>query len=456
MSERGSRPKVVIVGGGFGGLYAAKRLAGAAVDVTLVDRKNHHTFQPLLYQVATAVLSPGQIASPLRRILHRAPNVEVIMAEVTGFDLAGRRVLLGGGAELEYDYLVVAAGARHAYFGHDEWERDAPGLKTVEDAVEIRRRVLLAFELAEREAYLTGRHEPLNFAVIGGGPTGVELAGAIAGIAREVLARDFKAIDTRKARVMLLEGSPRVLGVYPEDLSAKAEVQLRELGVEVLTDSMVTAVEPGRIKVGGEWIPASVTLWATGVAASPLGAGLAAQAEGARLDRAGRVLVTPDLSLPGRREVFVIGDMASLDDADGKPVPGLGAAATQEGRAAAANILRDLRGEERVPFRYKDKGSMATIGRNRAVALIWGRQLSGYVAWLMWALVHVFLLIGYRNRVLVMREWVWAYVTSQRSARLITGDAHAPAWNPRPAPADTSGGEDAERREPAAASRGNP
>ena len=452
MSERGNRPQVVIVGGGFGGLYAAKALSGAAVEVTLVDRKNHHTFQPLLYQVATAVLSPGQIAAPLRRILRGARNVEVIMAEVAGFDANGRRVLLRDGAELAYDYLVVAAGARHAYFGHDEWERDAPGLKTVEDAVEIRRRVLLAFELAEREAYLTGRHEPLNFAVIGGGPTGVELAGAIAGIAREVLASDFKAIDTRKARVMLLEGSPRVLGVYPEDLSAKAEVQLRELGVEVLTNSMVTAVEPGRIRVGEEWIPASVTLWATGVAASPLGKALAAQVEGVRLDRAGRVLVEPDLSLPGRREVFVIGDMASLTDAEGQVVPGLGAAATQEGRATAANILRDLRGEGRVAFRYKDKGNMATIGRNRAVALIWGRHLSGYVAWLMWALVHVFLLIGYRNRVLVMREWVWAYFTRQRSARLITGDTHAAVWNPLPAPAVA----DAERRETAAASRGKP
>ena len=429
--DAGGRPKVVIVGGGFGGLYAAKSLSGAPVDVTLVDRKNHHTFQPLLYQVATAVLSPGQIASPLRRILRGARNVEVIMGEVAGFDVGARRVLLNDGSGLSYDYLVVAAGARHSYFGHDEWERDAPGLKTVEDAVEIRRRVLLAFELAEREAYLKGRHEPLNFAVIGGGPTGVELAGAIADIARQVLARDFKAIDTTKARVMLLEGSPRVLGVYPEELSRKAEVQLTELGVEVHTDSLVTAVEPGRIKVGEEWIPASVTLWATGVAASPLGAGLAAQVEGVRLDRAGRVPVAPDLSLPGHREVFVIGDLATLVDAEGKPVPGLGAAATQEGKLTAANILRDLRGRRRVPFTYKDKGSMATIGRNRAVALIGGRQLSGYVAWLMWALVHVLLLIGFRNRMLVMGEWVWAYVTSQRAARLITGDTDAPTWNPR-------------------------
>jgi NADH dehydrogenase len=426
MKETNSNPKVVIIGGGFGGLYAAKALACGPVDVTLVDRKNHHTFQPLLYQVASAVLSPGQIASPLRRILHRARNVEVILGEVTGFDVDARRVRLKDGSELRYDYLVVAAGARHSYFGYDEWERDAPGLKTLEDAVEIRRRVLLAFELAERDAYLTGGHGPLNFAVIGGGPTGVELAGAIADIAREVLARDFKTIDTTKARVMLFEGSPRVLGVYPEDLSRKAEEQLRELGVEVHTNSRVTAVEGGRIRVGEEWIETNVTLWATGVAASPLGKALAAQTKGLEVDRAGRVPVAPDLSLPGRREIFVIGDLAALKDADGKSVPGLAAAATQEGKAAAANILRDLRGEERVPFRYFDKGSMATIGRNRAVAQLGGWHVSGYLAWLMWVFVHVLLLIGFRNRLTVMREWVWAYFTRNISARLITDKTDSP------------------------------
>ena len=425
------RPKVVIVGGGFGGLYAAKALANSPVDVTLVDRKNHHTFQPLLYQVASAVLSPGQIASPLRSILHGARNVEVILGEVTGFDVGARRVLLKGGSELQYDYLVVAAGARHSYFGHDEWQRNAPGLKTVEDAVEIRRRILLAFELAEREAYLTGSHAPLNFAVIGGGPTGVELAGAIAGIAREVLARDFKAIDTRKARVMLFDGNPRVLRVYTEDLSRKAEKQLEELGVEVHTSSRVTAVEDGRIKVGEEWIETSVALWATGVAASPLGKALAAQARGVEVDKSGRVSVSPDLSLPGHREIFVIGDLASLKDADGKTVPGLAAAATQEGRAVAANIRRDLRGQERLPFRYRDKGNMATIGRNRAVARIGGWHLSGYFAWLMWTLVHAQLLIGFHNRLMIMREWVWAYFTRSRSARLITGDTDAPTRQPR-------------------------
>ena len=425
------RPKVVIVGGGFGGLSAAKKLAGKPVEVTLVDRKNHHTFQPLLYQVATAVLSPGEIASPLRRILHRAPNVEVIMGEVTDFDAAKQRVLLEDGSELQYDYLIVAAGARHSYFGHDEWERNAPGLKTIEDAVEIRRRVLLAFERAEREAYLNGWHGSVNFAVIGGGPTGIELAGAIAEIARRALASDFKTVNTNMARVMLFEGLPRLLNVFPEDLSHKAEKQLKELGVEVRTNSMVTAVEANRIKVGDEWIPTSVTLWATGVAASPLGKKLAALGKDVQVDRAGRVPIGPYLSLPGRAEIFVIGDLASLKDANGKPVPGLGAAALQEGRTAAANILRDLHGEARLPFRYFDKGTMATIGRKRAVALIGRWHLSGYFAWLMWLFVHIVLLVGFRNRLMVMREWIWAFFTRERTARLITGDTDAPTWNPR-------------------------
>lgn len=396
-------------------MYAAKSLSNKQVDVTLIDKKNHHTFQPLLYQVATTVLSPGEIASPLRQILQRAKNVEVILGEVVGFDIEARRVKLMSGDELSYDYLIVAAGARHSYFGHDEWEQNAPGLKTIEDSIEIRSRILLAFEIAEREAYLTGNQKPLNFAVIGGGPTGVELAGAIAGIAREALAKDFKAIDTTKARVMLFEGMPRLLGTYPEDLSRKAEEQLKELGVEVHTESLVTAIESERIKVKDEWIPVSFAVWATGVAASPLGKQL-----GAETDKAGRVVVETDLSVPARKEIFVIGDMASIKDADGKIVPGLGAAATQEGKSVAANILRDLRGEERVPFKYKDKGNMATIGRNRAVAQIGSWHFSGYFAWLMWVIVHVFLLIGFRNRLSVMREWIWAYFTRQRSARLIT------------------------------------
>jgi NADH dehydrogenase len=426
MKSETKRLKVVIVGGGFGGLSAAKKLSGSPVDVTLIDRKNHHTFQPLLYQVATSALSPGEIAAPLRHILNRARNVEVVMDEVTGFDADARRVLLKYGSELQYDYLIVATGARHAYFGHDDWERNAPGLKTIEDAVEIRRRVLLAFEQAEREAYLTGQHAPLNFAIIGGGPTGIELAGAIADIARDALDHDFKAIDTTKARVMLFEGLPRVLSVYPEALSLRAEAQLKELGVEVHTNSLVTAVESNRIKVGEEWIPVSVTLWATGVAASPLGKALAAQIKGVKVDRAGRVTISADLSLPGRPEIFVIGDLSSLKDASGKPVPGLGSAALQEGKAAAANILRDLQGKQRLPFRYLDKGTMATIGRRRAIAQIGRWQFSGFFAWLMWLFVHLILLVGFRNRLMVMREWAWAYFTRERSARLITGETDAP------------------------------
>jgi NADH dehydrogenase len=428
--------RIVIVGGGFAGLYAAKHLARQPVAVTLVDRKNHHTFQPLLYQVATAVLSPGEIAAPLRRILNRSPNTEVILGEVTGFDTAARTVKLAGpagDAELPYDVLIVAAGARHSYFGHDDWAADAPGLKTVEDAVAIRRRVLLAFELAERRAYLTGNRETPSFAVVGGGPTGVELAGAIADIARRAMARDFKAIDTTAARVTVYEGAPRVLGAYPESLSRSAESQLRELGVTVRTGSIVSAVEPGRLQVGDEWIPADVILWATGVAASPLGRLLAA-ATGAetgvqidvQIDKAGRVQVAPDLSLPGHPEIFVLGDMAALVDAAGKAVPGLGAAATQEGVATARNIARDLAGKPRVPFTYRDKGSMATIGRHRAIAEIGRWHFTGTLAWLMWALIHVVLLIGFRNRLMVMSEWAWAYLTRERSARLITDLADDP------------------------------
>ena len=413
MKERTQR--VVIVGGGFGGLYAAKTLSNKAVEVTLIDRKNHHTFQPLLYQVALAVLSAGEIASPLRHILNKARNVRIILGEVAGFDTRGRRVQLSGGGEVEYDYLIVAAGARHAYFGHDEWAKEAPGLKTIEDAVEIRGRLLLAFEKAERAALLSGRQEPPTFAVIGGGPTGVELAGAIADLARLVLAKDFKAIDTRKARVRLYEGSARVLGTFSEESSRSAKRQLQELGVEVFTETMVTAVEPGRIKAGNEWVSTDVTLWATGVAASSLG-----KEFGARTDRAGRVSIEPDLSLPGRREVFLIGDMSALTDVNGAQVPGLAAAAIQQGKAAAQNILRDLRGEKRLSFKYEDRGTMATIGHHRAVAEFGSKKFSGVTAWLLWSLVHVFLLIGFRSRITVMRQWIWAYVTRAGASPLIT------------------------------------
>ena len=407
-----SRPKVVIVGGGFGGLYAAKSLANKDVDVILVDKKNHHTFQPLLYQVATTVLSPSQIAAPLRKILRHARNVEVLLGEVVGFDLERKLVRLADDSEILYDFLIVAAGARHSYFGNDNWEGDAPGLKTIEDATEMRRRILQAFEIAERDAYLHDEHAPVNFAIVGGGPTGVELAGAIAGIARQALVKDFRKIDTTKARVMLFEGTDRVLGMFAPELSLKAKQQLEALGVEVHTNSLVTAIEPTKIMVGEEWIPVSVTLWATGVAASPIGKLL-----GAPTDRAGRILVNPDLTLPDNPSVFVIGDMASLKDTNGVVVPGLGSSAMQMGHLTALNIL----GRSSVPFTYKDKGSMATIGRNRAICQIGKLKLSGFIAWLAWGLVHVLLLIGFKNKALVLIEWAWSYVTGQGSVRLITG-----------------------------------
>jgi NADH dehydrogenase len=413
-----SNPKVVIVGGGFGGLWAAKALSNQPVDVTLIDRKNHHVFQPLLYQVATAVLSPGEIATPIRRILHNAKNVEVILGEVTGFDTDKQIIRLDDGAELGFDYLIVAAGARHAYFGHDSWEVSAPGLKTIEDAVEIRRRVLLAFELAERQAYLKGEHDPLNFVVVGGGATGVELAGAIADIARQALAKDFKAIDTRKARVTLFEGSDRVLGTFAKDLSESAKSQLEDLGVKVRLNSFVSDIAPGKVKVGDDWIDCNVVVWATGVAASPIGKQL-----GVETDKAGRVFVEPDLSVPGNKNIFVIGDMASLKQENGDPVPGVSPAAMQMGTATAKNILADLKGAERNNFRYVDKGTMATIGRSKAIADLKGFHFKGFIAWMMWLFLHVFFLIGFRNRIIVMVEWFWAYLTRERSARLITGDA---------------------------------
>ena len=412
------RPKVVIVGGGFGGLWAAKALANQPVDVTLIDRKNHHVFQPLLYQVATAVLSPGEIAQPIRRILHHAKNIEVILGEAIGFDVDRQVLRIDDGSEVPYDYLIVAAGARHAYFGHDNWEVSAPGLKTLEDAVEIRRRVLLAFELAERDAYLHGTHELLNFVVVGGGPTGVELAGAIADIARQALAKDFKAIDTRKAHVVLFEGSDRVLGTFATDLSDSAKQQLEDLGVEVRLNSFVTDIAPGKVRVGDEWIACDVVLWATGVAASPIGKEL-----GAETDKAGRVFVDPDLTIPGKNNVFVIGDMASIKQENGEPVPGVSPAAMQMGTATAKNILADLKGRDRANFRYVDKGTMATIGRSKAIAHLAGLKFKGFIAWLMWLGLHVFFLIGFRNRFAVMFSWFWAYLTRERSARLITGDA---------------------------------
>jgi NADH dehydrogenase len=414
MTQHVNRPRVVVIGAGFAGLNAAKALSGAPVQVTLVDRKNHHTFQPLLYQVALAVLSPAEIASPVRTVLRRAPNVEVILGEVTGFDLQKRLVRVEG-LELPYDYLVVAAGATHAYFGHPEWEQFAPGLKTLEDAIEIRRRVLLAFETAERDVITQGSSPPLNFVVVGAGPTGVELAGAISDIAGRHLRKEFRAIDPRQARIILLEGGPRVLPSYPEDLSASAERQLKEMGVEVRTSAMVTNIEPGVVSVGKEKILASVILWGAGVAASSLGKML-----GVPTDKAGRVVVEPDLTVPGHAEVFVAGDLASAQRKNGQPVPGVAPAAIQMGKFAARQIRRTLAGQPREQFEYLDKGSLATIGRSHAVADIGKLHISGYFAWLAWLFVHLLFLIGFRNRLFVMIEWAWAYFTYNHGARLIT------------------------------------
>lgn len=410
-------PRVVIIGAGFGGLWAAKALANKPVDVTVIDRKNHHTFQPLLYQVATAVLSPGEIASPTRRILSKNRNEEVILGDVIRVDKIKQTVELENGTDVPFDYLIVAAGARHSYFGHHEWETIAPGLKTIEDAVEMRRRILLTFELAERRAYITGKQKDINFVVVGGGPTGVELAGAIADIARQALSKDFMAIDTTKAHVMLFEGADRILGTFARDLSTSAQRQLESLGVEVHLNSFVTDVQPGRIKVGDKWIDADVILWATGVAASGLGKQLG------ETDKAGRVFIQPDLSLPDNNNIFVIGDMALLKQKNGEPVPGLAPAAMQMGTRAAQNILADITDKPRKEFNYVDKGTMATIGRRRAIADIRGWKFTGFIAWLMWTFLHVLLLIGFRNRFAVMFEWFWAYLTRERSARLITGDA---------------------------------
>ncbi|MFY9742051.1 MAG: NAD(P)/FAD-dependent oxidoreductase [Candidatus Sulfotelmatobacter sp.] len=427
--------RVVIVGAGFGGLSAAEALASASVQITVIDRRNHHTFQPLLYQVATAGLSPGEITAPIRSILGRHKNVEVLMAEVTGFDLE-RRVVRTADLEVPYDSLIVAAGASHAYFGHDEWEKSAPGLKNIEDALEIRRRILLAFELAERQASAGEQFEPLNFVVVGAGPTGVELAGTLSEICHHSLAGEFRTIDPAHARIHLIEGGPSVLPSYPPDLSQSALEQLRRLGVEVLTSAMVSRVEPGAIYIGEARMDAAVILWAAGVSASPLGKEL-----GIDVDRAGRVPVSPDLSVPNHPEVFVIGDLASLKDAKGKLLPGVAQVAIQQGRFVAKLIRREIDrqtkkspvGEERVSatrpaFHYHDKGSLATIGRAAAVAEIGKLHISGYFAWLTWLFVHIFFLIGFRNRILVMIQWASSYLTYERGARLITGSTTLPGW----------------------------
>ena len=425
------KPRVVIVGAGFGGLNAAQKLVKADVQIVVIDRKNFHTFQPLLYQVATAGLSPGEIASPIRSILRSHKNIEVFMGEVVGFDLE-RRLVLGADGQVPYDYLIVAAGAGHSYFGHEDWEVFAPGLKTIEDAIEIRRRVFLAFELAERQAATGKKVTPVNFVVVGGGPTGVELAGMLAEISRHALAHDFRSIDPASTHILLVEAGPRLLPAYADDLSRSAEKQLHQLGVEVRTSTMVTKVEAGAVHLGDTRLQATVTLWAAGVAASPLGKQLTSA-----VDRAGRVPVQKDLSLPGHPEVFVIGDLAAAKDDQGMQLPGVAPVAIQQGRFVAKLIRNEIKGGlesapgtvlSRPSFHYWDKGSLATIGRAAAVAQFGKIHISGYIAWLSWLFVHIFFLIGFQNRLLVFIQWAWSYFTYERSARLITGSTDLPGW----------------------------
>ncbi len=408
------KPQVIIVGAGFGGLEAAKKLACEDVHLTVIDRTNYHLFQPLLYQVATAALSPADIAAPVRAILSKCRNVEVILAEVESVDIEARKVKTND-MQFAYDYLILATGARHSYFGHDEWEKLAPGLKSLEDAVELRRRILLAFEFAEKTTDEAARKAAMNFVIIGGGPTGVEMAGAIAEISRYTLSKDFRHIDPSQARVILIEGAPQLLAAYPEDLSESARKQLIELGVEVRTDARATDITESGVQLDGEFIPCRVKIWAAGNNASFVGKTLIAP-----VDPVGRVIVNDDLTIPGHPEVQVIGDLANFSHQNGEPLPGVSPVAMQQGRHAARNILRMIRGEKPRPFRYFDKGSMATIGRNKAVADLKFFHLSGFPAWLAWLFVHIIFLVGFRNRVLVLIQWAWAYLTFDKGARLIT------------------------------------
>ena len=412
------KPHVVIVGGGFAGLAAAQALKDADAAITLIDQRNHHLFAPLLYQVATAQLSEANIAQPIRSLLKGQKNASVVLGEVTAVDIDGKAVTLDSGKILRYDYLLVAVGATHSYFGNDQWAGDAPGLKTLEDAVDIRRRILVAFERAEKEEDPAVRDALLTFIVIGGGPTGVELAGAIGEIARTTLARDFTNIDPSAARVLLLEGLPRILPMFSEKLSQWATDDLGKFGVDVRTGSLVTGIDDQGVNIGEERIDARTVIWAAGVQVSPLTRALASVAE---LDRAGRVPVERELNVAGHPEIFVIGDAASVRNAEGKPVPGVAPAAMQQGAWAASNILRAQKGEAYAPFTYVDKGSMATIGRNEAVASIRGKEFHGFLAWLMWNVVHVSFLRGARNKTMVIGQWVTNYVSHARSARLITG-----------------------------------
>jgi NADH dehydrogenase len=427
------RNRVVILGGGFAGINAAMDLAKLAVDVTIVDRKNYHLFQPLLYQVALAVLSPADIAQPIRSLMRDHPNIDVLMDEAVGFDVPKQRVHLKTGVELEYDYLIIATGSTHSYFGKDEWAKLAPGLKTIEDATEIRRRVLLAFELAERQMMESGTHPPLNFVIVGGGPTGVELAGAISDIAKLYMSKDFRHIDPSMAQVLILEGSPNILAAYPPDLQRKAGEQLNSLGVKFRTNAVVRDVQPGYVMVGDERIDAVVTLWAAGVQASPLGKLLRVET-----DRRGCVFVDSHLNPPGLPEIFICGDLAHVEE-NGRQIPGVAQPAMQMGRYAAKRISRliaasfgsDGTGKDE-PFHYFDKGDMATIGRKAAVAnILWPFKghWSGFPAWVTWLVVHIFFLIGFRNRLAVFRQWAWTYLTFSDGARLITGSQELPGWN---------------------------
>ena len=425
-----TRPRVVVLGAGFAGLNAALALGDMAVDVIVIDRQNHHTFQPLLYQVAVGVLSPADIGQPIRTVLRHNKNTEVLMDEVVGIDTAQQRVLLRSNAKIDYGYLILGTGSTHSYFGNDSWAKLAPGLKTLDDAREMRRRIMLAYELAEREAVETGSHTPLNFVIVGGGPTGVELAGAIRDIASLFLQEDYRHIDTTKTRVLLVEGGPHILPSYPADLQAKAVEQLEELGVEIMTGKTVTDIEPGYVVVGKapntERFDSLVTLWAAGVQASPLGKML-----GTPVNRRGAVTVDRYLNPPGLRNVFVCGDLADVTE-QGKPIPGVAQPAMQMGTQAAHMIEADMTGRPRKPFHYFDKGDMATIGRNRAVADVkwpFKAHWSGFPAWATWLMVHIVFLVGFRNRILVIIQWAWTYLTLGHGARLIMGNQKLPGWN---------------------------
>ena len=408
------KPRVIIVGAGFGGLQAAKKLARKNVLITVIDRTNYHLFQPLLYQVATAALSPADIAAPVRSVLSKSKNVEVILAEVQSVDVDAKKVKTAD-LEFDYDYLILATGARHSYFGHDDWERVAPGLKSLEDAIELRRRILLAFEYAEKTNNEAARKAAMTFVIIGGGPTGVEMAGAIAEISRYTLAKDFRHIDPSRARVILIEGESRLLSAFPEDLSQSAQKQLTDLGVDVRTGVRATNLNEDGVQLGDEFIPCRVKIWAAGNNASFVGKTL-----GAPIDRVGRIVVNDDLTIAGHPEVQVIGDLANFSHQTGEPLPGVSPVAIQQGRHAARNILAMIKGRKPQPFHYWDKGSLATIGRNKAVADLKFMHLSGLPAWIAWLFVHIFFLIGFRNRLLVLFQWAWAYLTFDKGARLIT------------------------------------